>query len=180
MEETSELTSLLNHLPQDFHLEEFLLENSTNKYLLDLQQERHRTISYECWAEGNDGKFNYFWIKREGLSSKTPSFNWKPGSWGLYECICKQVSGKKFSIYKLHRHTVRYHRKANKKNPHSSNNGHSNITKTQVMNQNSKSKLHLFFDVKFLKCLSTQARFYHSKLGRQKLPTCTNREVQCY
>lgn len=33
MEETSELTSLLNHLPQDFHLEEFLLENTTNKYL---------------------------------------------------------------------------------------------------------------------------------------------------
>lgn len=31
MEETSELTSLLNHLPQGFHLEEFLLENTTNK-----------------------------------------------------------------------------------------------------------------------------------------------------
>lgn len=31
MEETSELISLLNDLPQDFHLEEFLLENTTNK-----------------------------------------------------------------------------------------------------------------------------------------------------
>lgn len=31
MEETSELISLLNDLPQDFHPEEFLLENTTNK-----------------------------------------------------------------------------------------------------------------------------------------------------
>lgn len=114
----------------------------------------------------------------EGLSNKTPSYNCKPRSWGLYKCICKQVSGKQFSTCKLHKHIVRYHSKT--KEPHTSNNGHSNVTKTQMMNQYSKPKLYLFLGDKFLKGFSTRATFSHSKLGGQKLPTFTDREVQRY
>lgn len=44
------------------------------------------------------------------------------------------------------------------KNP-TSNNGHGNVTKTKMMSQYSKSKLHLFIDVKFLECLSPKLDF---------------------